>query len=108
MTCMTTSNYESHLVFSTFRVRSQLTTRMFFYRPQTKFAGGTWSEGGRGTWSRGGHLVRGVYLVLGGGRGVCGKPPTATAAGGTHPTGMHSCLSLSLVVEFSEFIETSN
>ena len=31
------------------------------------------------------------------GRGVCsggvpgGDPPTATAAGGTHPTGMHSC-----------------
>ena len=23
-----------------------------------------------------------------------GDPPTATAAGGTHPTGMHSCLSL--------------
>ena len=26
-------------------------------------------------------------------RGGCGDPPgTATAAGGTHPTGMHSCL----------------
>ena len=31
---------------------------------------------GGGAWSRGVHG---------------GDPPTATAAGGTHPTGMHSC-----------------
>ena len=43
--------------------------------------GGTWSQGGGvpglgGAWFRGG----------------CGEPPgTATAAGGTNPTGMHSC-----------------
>ena len=39
--------------------------------------GGAWSQGGGGAWSRG-----------------CMVPPTATAAGGTHPTGMHSCYSL--------------
>ena len=36
----------------------------------------------------------GVCLVPG---GACGDPPgTATAAGGTHPTGMHSCLLVNL------------
>ena len=52
----------------------------------------------------GGYLVPGGCLVLGGlwsggmGRLVWGgavpggdPPRTATAAGGTHPTGMHSC-----------------
>ena len=42
--------------------------------------------GGRGVWSGGGSWSR----------GVCGDPllppEMATAAGGTHPTGMHSCL----------------
>ena len=38
-----------------------------------------------GVWSRG---------VCSGGEGAWWRPPrTATAAGGTHPTGMHSCLS---------------
>ena len=63
---------------------------------------------GGGVHGPGGHLVLGGVPGPGRGRGVCGDPTTATAAGGTHPTGMHSCLSLSLVVEFSEFIETSN
>ena len=49
-----------------------------------------------------GDLARGVP-VLGGGGEVpapggcvgCGDPPvTATAAGGTHPTGMHSCYTI--------------
>ena len=45
-----------------------------------------------------GNMFTGVCLSTGGGgawsRGVPGgdPPPTATAAGGTHPTGMHSCL----------------
>ena len=39
-------------------------------------------------WS-GGSGPGGVCLVPGGGAG--GDPRTATAAGGTHPTGMHSC-----------------
>ena len=40
-----------------------------------------------------GCLVRGGCLLLGG--LPSGDPPrTATAAGGTHPTGMHSCLVL--------------
>ena len=42
-----------------------------------------------------GCLVPGECLVPGGGllpwRVPGGDPPTATAAGGTHPTGMHSC-----------------
>ena len=42
--------------------------------------GGVWSQGG--TWSRGA-----------GPGGVWWRPPqTPTAAGGTHPTGMHSCI----------------
>ena len=37
-------------------------------------------------WSRGMSAPGGVCLVE--------TPPTATAAGGTHPTGMHSCFTL--------------
>ena len=45
------------------------------------------------------HSVHRGGLVPGGGwslgEGAWWRPPrTATAAGGTHPTGMHSCLSL--------------
>ena len=50
----------------------------------------------------GGCLVRGGCLLSGGVPGTggvsapggvpSGDPPTATAAGGTHPTGIHSCL----------------
>ena len=62
--------------------------------------GGAWSGG---VWS-GGCLVRGRVPSPGGlvwgvpGRGGVwsgvpgGDPPPATAAGGTYPTGMHSCL----------------
>ena len=43
-----------------------------------------------------GNMFTGVCLSTGGGGvhgpGGCMVPPTATAAGGTHPTGMHSCL----------------
>ena len=67
----------------------------------TGAVGGAWSRGvhgpgGVGAW------YRGVCMVPGGawsrGEGVHGPggcmvetPPTATAEGGTHPTGMHSC-----------------
>ena len=55
--------------------------------------GGVPGPGGvccRGYAPGGGCLVHGG--VPGPGGGVCGDPPvTATAAGGTHPTGMHSC-----------------
>ena len=67
-------------------------------------AGGAWSGGfapegmcGPGVaWSREGCLVRGGLLRKrgawsGGGGAWWRPPPTATAAGGTHPTGMHSC-----------------
>ena len=52
-----------------------------------------WPEGMHG-W---GCALRGACMVgtcmTGGmrGRGVCVAGETATAAGGTHPTGMHSC-----------------
>ena len=52
----------------------------------------------RGFWSRGclvgGCLLPGGYLV---------SPGTAAAAGGTHPTGMHSCffIFLNILVGFS-------
>ena len=80
--------------------------------------GGAWSQGG-GAWPRGGAgswgvpgprgcLVLGECLVPGGGVWVPGQgvgsgpwagawwrpPQTAPAAGGTHPTGMHSCLQI--------------
>ena len=71
--------------------------------PGPRSGGGAWSR--RGAWSRvGGCLVPGGgCLVPGGGclvwRGSAPggdawwRPPgTATASGGTHPTGMHSCL----------------
>ena len=53
--------------------------------------GGVWSWGLRGSWGGSGPdpHPRGIWP----GR-VCGLPPTATAVGGTHPTGMHSCLLL--------------
>ena len=51
--------------------------------------------GGGCAWSRrGGAWSRGVCMVLGGAwsRGLeTPPPPTATAAGGTHPTGVRSC-----------------
>ena len=47
-------------------------------------------------WS-GGCLVLGGCLVWG---SVENPPRTATAAGGMHPTGMHSCLSLNSVKTF--------
>ena len=52
------------------------------------WSGGCMDPGG--AWSWGGvHGPRGVCLVQG---GTGGDPPkTATAAGSTHPTGMHSC-----------------
>ena len=40
----------------------------------------------------GGSAPGGVCLVPGGGGGSWWRPPgTGTAAGGMHPTGMHSC-----------------
>ena len=56
-----------------------------------------------GAWSRGGSATRGC-LLLGG--GVCswevpsGDPATGTAAGGTHPTGMHSCFHPFIIIFF--------
>ena len=55
---------------------------------------GGWSATRGGAWSQGG-LLPGGCLVQGGGLlpGVCReRPMMATAAGSTHPTGMHSCL----------------
>ena len=60
--------------------------------------GGAWCGGcmvwGRGCMVPGGCMVLGMHgtggcMVPGGVPGA--DPPTATAAGGTHPTGMHSC-----------------
>ena len=42
----------------------------------------------------------GLVLVRGGVPGG-DHPPTATAAGGTHPTGMHSCIKIFLQNEDS-------
>ena len=61
---------------------------------------GGWSWGVGGPGPGGGCLVPGGCLVLGGlllgdGGVPGGDPPgMATAAGNTHPTGMHSCLNM--------------
>ena len=62
---------------------------------------------GRGCLLRG-DLLLGGCLVLGGlGPGGClvETPRTATAAGGTHPTGMHSCLYNEVKLENVSFIK---
>ena len=58
----------------------------------------------RGVWSQGGGLVPGwghlvpVGVPAPGGGCLVERPlPTVTAAGGTHPTGMHSCLTNNFV-----------
>ena len=73
----------------------------YIYHPQTKFAkvmfsqvsvcprGGDVAKGGRhGRGGMGGIHGRGWACVVG---GMCMAEETATAAGGMHPTGMHSC-----------------
>ena len=68
-----------------------------------------YSQGGVCVWSRGCLLLGGCLLwgclVPG---GACSRggawwrpPPTATAAGGTHPTGMYSCIKIFLQNEDS-------
>ena len=51
-----------------------------------------------GVWSRG--RVPGPKVGSGGNP----PPPTATAAGGTHPTGMHSCYVVKLVTVASDVL----
>ena len=65
------------------------------------FTGVCLSTGGclsrEGAWSQGGCLVPGVGLLRGGlipGACLVATPPTATAEGGTHPTGIHSCVTM--------------
>ena len=92
-------------------VDTKLMCKTFYYRPQTKFGQGNIfapvchsvhrgvpgpkgvsATGGVCSW--GGLVPGGGGLLPGGsGPGVPGGDPpgTATAAGGTHPTGMHSC-----------------
>ena len=68
--------------------------------------GGVPGPGGEGAWSqrrvcsRGGAWSRGVCSG-----GVPGEDPpeTATATGGTHPTGMHSCFNFGLVRYFLRY-----
>ena len=62
---------------------------------------GAWCQGGACSWmawSRGVPGPRRGFLVLGGAWWRLPPPRTATAAGGTHPTGMHSCLRSDLKV----------
>ena len=72
--------------------------REIWSRPTAKgdlSGGGACSGGGCLLW---GVSTPGGACSGGGGGACCGDPPspvTATAAGGTHPTGMHSCLTFS-------------
>ena len=59
-----------------------------YYRPQTKcLVTAEGLPGPGGAWSQGVPGLGGLGLGVPGGD----LPWTATAAGGTHPTGMHSC-----------------
>ena len=54
---------------------------------------------GRHAWQRGVCMAKGVHMAKGGVCVVCTPDPRDTAghcAGGTHPTGMHSCLILNM------------
>ena len=53
--------------------------------------GGAWSRGVPGP---GGLLLRGLVWGVPG-----GSPPTATAVGSMHPTGMHSCSMLNCITQ---------
>ena len=73
---------------------------MIYYRQQTKFAGVMFLRVSVSRSVHGGCLLwRGACSGEGGacsrgsapGGGVWRSPVTATAASGTHPTGMHSC-----------------
>ena len=60
--------------------------------PGGAWSGGVWSWWGAWSWG-----VLGATPGGSGPGGVPGGPPgTATAADGTHPTGMHSCLCLKI------------
>ena len=56
------------------------------------FSGGAWSQGGCLVPGEGVPGPGGGWCLVPGGCLVETPPGTATAAGGTHPTGMHSCL----------------
>ena len=71
--------HEGTIIFITARKRSLGKGNMF--------TGVCLSTGGGGAWSGGCLLRRGGPPRVPGGD----PPGTATAAGGTHPTGMHSC-----------------
>ena len=61
------------------------------------------TRGGGHAWQRGMHGKRGAWQGgEGGGRGVTGE--AATAADGTHPTGMHSCIKYIALINSSKVI----
>ena len=74
-------------------------TGMHCYRPQTKFAKVMFytclsfcSQGGQGACVAGGHAWQGRGACVVGGRAcVTLRDTVSQCAGGTHPTGMHSC-----------------
>ena len=77
-----------HSVHGGGRVVSQHALQVSRPTPKGKVEGSGWGGGSPGPHlGGGGACCRGVP-TLGGG----GLPAMATAAGGTHPTGMHSCL----------------
>ena len=95
--------YQFHASNLTWRFENeQSMSCLFHYRPQTKFGGKViFSQACvKNSVHRGGCLVPGGLSGPGGGGsgprgclvpGVVWRPPvTATAVGGTHPTGMHS------------------
>ena len=88
-----TDYYEYIFALGTNETRCSL---LYIYHPQRSWGKVIFSQASV-ILSTGGFLVPGGCLVLGGvvpgPWGVPGGDPpgTATAAGGTHPTGMHSC-----------------
>ena len=78
-----------YLIYTFITARKQSLRRLCFHVCLSFHGGRAWRGRGQGGMRRRGHawVVGGVHAKEGG----CVAGETATAAGGTHPTGMHSC-----------------
>ena len=77
-----------YLIYTFITARKQRLRRLCFHVGPSFPGGRAWRGRGQGGMRRRGHawVVGGVHA-----KGGCVAGETATAAGGAHPTGMHSC-----------------